>query len=150
MVDHDDDKKARQGTGPAASEQSKVPAEIRRHPSNQDGHAGMHGHGGQQSGNKGGKDDAHAHAHEREHAHTHAHEHEHGAEQRADPGSRQGEDLSYEVYAEVQQSAQRAGMGQHRHSSRGSEQAGDADADLDNLGNRSNSAGRSRTSKSGE
>ena len=46
--------------------------------------------------------------------------------------------------AEVQQSAQREGMGHHRRSSRGNEQAIDAASDIDDLGNHVSSAGKSR------
>jgi hypothetical protein len=46
--------------------------------------------------------------------------------------------------AEVQQSAQREGMGSHRHGGRGNEQAIDAAADVDDLGNRIRGAANSR------
>lgn len=46
--------------------------------------------------------------------------------------------------ADVQQSAQREGMGSHRHSGRGNEQAIDAAADVDDLGNRIRGAANSR------
>ena len=82
-----------------------------------------------------------------------------------DRGSRQGADapleeidtgidpqagnLGAQDVAEVQQSAQREGMGQHRHSSRGNEQALDADANVDDLGNHIRGAGNSRADQKG-
>jgi hypothetical protein len=51
--------------------------------------------------------------------------------------------------AEVQQSAQREGMGSHRHSNRGNEQALDATADVDDLGNQVKGAANSRGDKKG-
>jgi hypothetical protein len=61
--------------------------------------------------------------------------------QAGNPGAQQA--------AEIQQSAQRVGMGSHRHSGRGNEQALDADADVDDLGNRVKGAARSRADKGG-
>lgn len=83
-----------------------------------------------------------------------------------DRGSRQGGDepayedvdLGYDPQAgnlgsqetsEVQQSAQREGMGSHRHSNRGNEQALDATADVDDLGNHVKGAANSRADKKG-
>lgn len=83
-----------------------------------------------------------------------------------DRGSRQGGDepafedvdLGYDPQAgnmgsqetsEVQQSAQREGMGSHRHSNRGNEQALDATADVDDLGNHIKGAANSRADKKG-
>jgi hypothetical protein len=43
-----------------------------------------------------------------------------------------------------EQSAQREGMGNHRHSGRGNEQAIDAAADVDDLGNRIRGAANAR------
>ena len=60
-----------------------------------------------------------------------------------DEGGRQG-DVDAADEAEVQQSAQREGMGSHRHSGRGNEQAIDAAADVDDLGNRIRGAANSR------
>lgn len=51
--------------------------------------------------------------------------------------------------AEIQQSAQREGMGSHRHSGRGNEQALDAAADVDDLGNHIRGAASSRADKKG-
>jgi hypothetical protein len=69
---------------------------------------------------------------------------EQGSEQSGDAGgSRQG-DASLGDEAEVQRSAQREGMGSHRHSGRGNEQAIDAAADVDDLGNRIRGAANSR------
>ncbi|NML61726.1 hypothetical protein HHL21_11670 [Massilia sp. RP-1-19] len=50
---------------------------------------------------------------------------------------------------EVQQSAQREGMGSHRHSSRGNAQAIDAAADVDDLGNHLRGAANSRNGNKG-
>ena len=58
-------------------------------------------------------------------------------------GGRQG-DAGLGDEAELQQSAQREGMGSHRHSGRGNEQAIDATADVDDLGNRIRGAANSR------
>lgn len=83
-----------------------------------------------------------------------------------DRGSRQGGDepaledvdLGYDPQAgnlgaqessEVQQSAQREGMGSHRHTNRGNEQAIDATADVDDLGNHIRGAANSRADKKG-
>lgn len=59
--------------------------------------------------------------------------------QAANPGAQQS--------AEVQQSAQREGMGGHRHSSRTNEQALDASIDVDDLGNHVRAAADSRADK---
>lgn len=59
----------------------------------------------------------------------------------SDTGYRQGD---VEPGDEVQQSAQREGMGSHRHGGRGNEQAIDAAADVDALGNRIRGAANSR------
>ena len=83
-----------------------------------------------------------------------------------DRGSRQGGDepayedidvgydpqagnLGSQETSEVQQSAQREGMGSHRHSNRGNEQALDAAADVDDLGNHVKGAANSRADKKG-
>ena len=89
--------------------------------SGQSGMTGRGGMGGNETQKQGGK----------------------GSSQHAGPGERQsGDDASYDEFAEVQQSAPREGMGNHRHSSRGNEQAIDADAAVDDVGSHRGAAGR--------
>lgn len=65
-----------------------------------------------------------------------------------DPGyDPQAGNLGSQETSEVQQSAQREGMGSHRHSNRGNEQALDATADVDDLGNHVKGAANSRADK---
>ena len=61
----------------------------------------------------------------------------------------QAGNMGMEDTLEVQQSAQREGMGSHRHSNRGNEQALDATADVDDLGNRIRGAANSRADEKG-
>lgn len=61
----------------------------------------------------------------------------------------QAGNLGSQETSEVQQSAQREGMGSHRHSNRGNEQALDATADVDDLGNHVKGAANSRADKKG-
>ena len=60
-----------------------------------------------------------------------------------------GSGMGSQETSEVQQSAQREGMGSHRHSNRGNEQALDATADVDDLGNHVKGAANSRADKKG-
>ena len=111
----------------------------------QGGHAGMHGHGGQHSGGMGGEHGGDLHdvgsAQSGMTGGAGMGGNDRGA-QRADPGSRQSGDRSEEPPTnEVQQSAQREGMGEHRHSARGNEQAIDATTD-DDLGSHRPGAAR--------
>lgn len=135
--------------------------EIKRHPVDQGGHAGMHGHGGQQSGGMGGAHGGDLHdvgsgqsgmtggSGMGGNAQS-GRQGGQGSEQQAGEGALQGEgNASYDEYAEVQQSVPREGMGNHRHSSRGNEQAIDADADVDDLGSHRGAAGHSRNDKQG-
>lgn len=72
------------------------------------------------------------------------------AREEVDPGyDPQAGNLGSEETSEVQQSAQREGMGSHRHSNRGNEQALDAAADVDDLGNHIKGAANSRADKPG-
>lgn len=136
-------------------------ADIKRHPVDQGGHAGMHGHDGQQSGGMGG-----AHGGDLHDAGSgqsdmtggsgmggnaqSGRQSGQGGEQQAGEESLQGEgNASDDAFAEVQQSVPREGMGNHRHSNRGNEQALDADADVDDLGKHSGAAGSSRDDKLG-
>lgn len=67
-----------------------------------------------------------------------------------DPGyDPQAGNLGSQETSEVQQSAQREGMGSHRHSNRGNEQAIDATADVDDLGNHIRGAANSQADKKG-
>lgn len=69
-------------------------------------------------------------------------------EQDADLGyESQPGNLGMEEMLEVQQSAQREGMGSHRHSNRSNEQALDATADVDALGTHIRGAANSRADK---
>lgn len=72
------------------------------------------------------------------------------AYENVDPGyDPQAGNLGSQETSEVQQSAQREGMGSHRHSNRGNEQALDATADVDDLGNHVKGAANSRADKKG-
>lgn len=71
-------------------------------------------------------------------------------EQDIDPGyDAQAGNMGMDETSEIQQSAQREGMGSHRHSGRGNEQAIDATADVDDLGNHIRGAANSRADKKG-
>lgn len=66
-------------------------------------------------------------------------------QQTGNPGiQQQGGRMGNEETAEIQQSAQREGMGSHRHSNRTNEQALDAASDVDALGSQNAAAGKSR------
>lgn len=127
---------------------------------NQGGHAGTGGgHTGQQSGGMGGMHGGDLHdagsgqsgmtgrggmgGNESDNQQSGGQ----GGQQGAGAGNLQQEGFDDIEPAEVQQSAQREGMGHHRHSGRGNEQALDADKDVDSLGNRVSSAGSSRAEK---
>ena len=139
--------------GPSA----ESPDEINRHPVNQGGHAGMHGHGGQQSGGMGGEHGGDLHDIGSAQSgmtgrggmggnDADSRQGDAQMSQQAGQGARQAaDDASYDEYAEVQQSAQREGMGHHHHTSRNSEQALDADDDVDKTGTHHGSAGRSQS-----
>ncbi len=75
-----------------------------------------------------------------------------GSRQSASPGQRgaaerrSADDLiGIDEEVEVQQSAQRVGMGSHRQGGRPNEQALDGASDVDSLGTHSASAGKSRS-----
>lgn len=71
-------------------------------------------------------------------------------EQDTGPGyDAQAGNMGMDETPDVQQSAQREGMGSHRHSGRGNEQALDATADVDDLGNHVRGAASSRADKKG-
>ena len=124
-------------------------------PYDQGGHKGTGAHGGQQSGGMGGLHGGDLHDAgsaqsgmtgragmggndtSRSEGDDPAAIRQGGAEMQRDD-SRMGN----EQMAEVQQSAQREGMGQHRHSNRGNEQALDAAADVDSLGSHHSAAGK--------
>jgi hypothetical protein len=59
-----------------------------------------------------------------------------------DPGNRQDDLIGTHEAAEVQQSAQREGMGHHRHSGRANEQDLDTPSDEGDLGSHSRAAGK--------
>ncbi|HEX8613969.1 MAG TPA: hypothetical protein VF800_22050 [Telluria sp.] len=122
----------------------------------QGGHAGMKGHGGQQSGGMGGQNGGDLHdvgsgqsgmtgrggmggnESDDEASETR------NRQRSADDGNTQMADtIGIDEIAEVQQSAQREGMGNHRHSGRGNEQALDADDAQDDLGSHHSAAGTS-------
>ena len=142
-------------------EAEPVSGDIKRHPVDQGGHAGMHGHGGQQSGGMGGAHGGDLHdVGSGQSGMTgggamggNAQSGRQGGqdgEQMADEGARQGAgEASYDEFAIVQQSVTREGMGNHRHSHRGYEQAFHADADVDDLGNHAGAPERSRNDQQG-
>ena len=130
MADQYDDQGARQGGAASDNQPSDVAGVIKRRPYDQRG---------QQSDGLGSDDNDHEPGDSGS-----------GSEQRADPGGRQGDDVFCDEFAEVQQSAQREGMGRRQHSNRANEQALDADADIDNVGTRNQSASRSRNDKPGQ
>ncbi|MFL6656741.1 MAG: hypothetical protein ACJ8GW_01615 [Massilia sp.] len=134
---------------------------VLHHPLNQGGHQGMGGHGGQQSGGMGGMHGGDLHdigsggsgmtgrggmggnAVGADEGDAGARQ---GSAQQADQGERQSGDVASDSeLGEIQQSTQREGMGNHRHSARGNEQALDADADVDDLGSHVGSAAHSRS-----
>ena len=153
MSTSDKQQGASAGNTPAGA-RNKSPDRIERPPVDQGGHAGAGAHGGQHSGGMGGEHggDLHnigsAQSGMTGRAGMGGNEQKsgQGASQKAGPGERQaGGGHSYDDYAEVQQSIQREGMGKHRHSGRGNEQALDVDDDVDSVGTHHGSAGRSHT-----
>lgn len=68
----------------------------------------------------------------------------HQGQPRQSSGNPEDDLIGMDEPAEVQQSAQREGMGHHRHSTRGNEQNLDATIDIDDLGSHGNAAGSSR------
>lgn len=123
---------------------------------NQGGHQGGQGHGGQHSGGMGGEHGGDLHdmgtgqsgmgggapgsgGHDagfRQAAHQ--------GQPRQSSGNPEDDLIGMDEPAEVQQSAQREGMGHHRHSTRGNEQNLDGTIDIDDLGSHGNAAGTSR------
>ncbi|MFP5391728.1 MAG: hypothetical protein ACLGI6_09300 [Gammaproteobacteria bacterium] len=128
--------------------------------SNQGGHQGYGGHGGQHSGGMGGERGGDLHdvgsgqsgmtgsygSGGTEAEFRGAGRNDQSQQQAQDFGSPADDIIGIDEVAEVQQSAQREGMGNHRHSNRGNEQAIDAVADVDKLGNHVSSAAKSRPS----
>lgn len=152
----EDRKHAQASDQETASRQGDGTGEIRRRPVDQGGHAGTGAHGGQQSGGMGGMHGGDLHdvgsgqsgMTGRGGMGGNTEENRQGGDEAIlppDAGNRQSADVeaAYDEVAEVQQSAQREGMGHHRHSGRGHEQAIDADADVDDLGSHHDGAGRS-------
>jgi hypothetical protein len=64
-------------------------------------------------------------------------------QQSGDGNAQMADAIGTDEMAEVQQSVQREGMGNHRHSQRGNEQALDADDAVDDLGSHHSAAGTS-------
>ena len=132
-------------------------------PLDQGGHQGTGGHGGQQSGDMGGQHGgdlhaagsgqsgmsgrggmgAHASDDPDDPDASDAQASQHGGAQAQRDDSRMGSGQS----GEIQHSAQREGMGQHRHSSRGNDNALDAAADVDDVGSQQPSAGQAGADK---
>ncbi len=119
----------------------------------QGGHQGGHGHGGQQSGGMGGMHGGDLHnVGAGQSGMTGRGGMGGNASPQGDrPGAiRQGgvettsddSRMGNAAQAEIQQSAPREGMGNHRHSNRGNEQALDAAADVDDVGSHQSSAGK--------
>ncbi|MES2899872.1 MAG: hypothetical protein V4723_09100 [Pseudomonadota bacterium] len=127
----------------------------------QGGHQGGKGHGGQQSGGMGGMHGGDLHdvgsgqsgmtgrggmggnESQTGSADRSGAIRQGGAETKGDD-SRMGN----QQLGEIQQSAPREGMGNHRHSNRGNEQALDAAADVDDVGSHQSSAGKDSADKS--
>lgn len=129
-------------------------------PYNQGGHEGMGGHGGQQSGGMGGQHGGPLHdvgsaqsgmtggsgmggndSPGRQGG---------GQEPRQDDklgSQQQGGNRGESQGAEVQQSAQREGMGNHRHTNRDSENDAEATRDVDDVGSRRPAAARDSDDK---
>lgn len=122
---------------------------------NQGGHQGYRGHGGQHSGGMGGEHGGDLHdigtgqsgmgggapgsgGHEADFR-GEARE----GQSRQSSGNPDDDLIPLRETEEVQQSAQREGMGRHRHSSRGNEQNLDGTIDIDDLGSHSRAAGKS-------
>lgn len=147
-----------QGNGPDSQQADAAAGGNQQKATDQGGHAGLHGHGGQHSGGMGGEHGGDLHdigsgqsgmtgrggmgGNDNDHDQPGANlasgqqTHEAAGEQYAGP-------LDEEEPAEVQQSAQREGMGQHRHRGRGHEQALDGAADVDKLGSQESGAAKS-------
>jgi hypothetical protein len=114
----------------------------KRRPADQGGHQGQGGHGGQQSGGMGGMHGGDLHdvgtgqsgmtgrggmgGNDNDHQKPGA-----AGQQSSAPGNEQRAEAGGHEAAEIQQSAQREGMGQHRHSGRGNEQAIDETDEAD-------------------
>jgi hypothetical protein len=153
---NDQNPKPQGGGGQAGSRQAGTGDTNQQKSPDQGGHAGMSGHGGQHSGGMGGEHGGDLHdvgsgqsgmtggagmgGNESVSAQSAGQ-----SDQPADiPGGEQysgrmgGDDT-----AEIQQSAQREGMGHHRHTGRGREQALDATADVDKLGSQQSAAAKS-------
>lgn len=114
----------------------------------QGGHQGMQGHQGQHSGGMGGEHGGDLHdvgsAQSGMTGGAGMGGNDTGMEQ-LDAGNEQRTDEADDPpVAEVQQSAQREGMGNHRHNSRGNQQAEDASVDMDDLGTHAPAAATSR------
>jgi len=91
-------------------------------------------HGGQHSGSMGGNDSARDGSSPAENRQ---------GQPQGDPGNRQDDLIGTGEAADMQQSAQREGMGHHRHSGRANEQDLDTPRDEGDLGSHSRAAGRS-------
>lgn len=120
----------------------------------QGGHAGQGGgHGGQQSGGMGGMhggdlhDVGSAQSGMTGGSGMGGNDTVRQADLDTDAGNRQEADQGGSHSSEIQQSAQREGMGHHRHSGRGNEQAIDAARDVDDLGNHQRGAAESGEQK---
>ena len=120
-------------------------------PVNQGGHEGLGGHGGQQSGGMGGMHGGDLHDIGSGHSgmtgrggmggNNNDH-HQSGADGAMQGGNEQLAEAGGHEITEIQQSAQREGMGQHWHRGRGNEQDIDA-ADDQDLGSRDRAAANS-------
>lgn len=126
----------------------------------QGGHAGMGGHAGQQSGGMGGQHGGDLHDagsgqsgmtgrggmggnESDDESGGHASGTRNRQRSDSDGNIQRDDSIDNQPIAEVQQSAQREGMGNHRHSQRGNEQAIDADDAQDALGTHHSAAGTS-------
>jgi len=138
-------KEGKQGGSSGSSQQQAI---------DQGGHAGQGGgHGGQQSGGMGGEHggDLHnvgsAQSGMTGGSGMGGNDTERQADLDTDSGNRQEAGPGGSQSTEIQQSAQREGMGRHRHSGRGNEQAIDAARDVDDLGSHQRGAAESGDQK---
>lgn len=127
-------------------------------PVDQGGHKGLGGHGGQQSGGMGGMHGGDLHDIGSGHSgmtgrggvggNNNDH-HQSGGDAGAQSGNEQRAEAGGHEAAEIQQSAQREGMGQHRHRGRDSAHAIDA-TDKEDLGSRDSAAPAAELDKPAE
>jgi len=137
--------------------QGGISGSSQQQAADQGGHAGRGGgHGGQQSGGMGGMHGGDLHDVGSAQSgmtggglggNDTIRQADIDTELQANPGNRQEVEPDSRQSAAIQQSVQREGMGHHRHSGRGNEQAIDAARDVDDLGNHQRGAAESGEQK---